>query len=270
MTDMELVRKRRSVRTFDGNELKKDDAEKITAYCEKLDNPFGLPISWRILDAKENGLTSQVLVGAKTFIAGKMHRAPHAEEAFGYSFEKLVLYLESQNIGTTIIAGTMNRQTFERVMEVGPDEVMPCVSPLGYPAEKMSMREGIMRKSIKADSRLDFEELFFDGSFDRPLHPDSAGQLAEPLEMVRWAPSAVNKQPWRLVVDGSTVHFYEKKSKGYVDGTGWDLQKIDIGIAMYHLALGLDGQGRNVTFAVNDPGLAAGPDTEYIISGTIS
>ena len=270
MTEMELVRKRRSVRTFDGNALKKDDAEKIMAFCEKLDNPFGLPISWRILNAKENDLTSQVLVGAETFIAGKMQRAPHAEEAFGYSFEKLVLYLESLGIGTTIIAGTMNRQTFERIMEVGADEVMPCVSPLGYPAAKMSMREGIMRKSIKADSRLDFETLFFDGSFDKPLHPDSAGQLAEPLEMIRWAPSAVNKQPWRIVTDGNTVHFYEKKSKGYIDGTGWDLQKIDIGIAMYHLALGLEAQGRTVSFAVNDPGIAAGADTAYIITGTIS
>ena len=270
MTGMELVRHRRSVRTFDGNALKEEDEKNILAFAESLDNPFGLPITFRLLNAKENGLSSQVIVGTETYIAGKMSRAPHAEEAFGYSFEKLVLYIESLGIGTTWIAGTMNRQTFERVMEVGPDEVMPCVSPLGYPAGKMSMREQIMRKGIKADTRLPFEELFFDGSFDTPLTPGSAGTLADPLEMVRWAPSAVNKQPWRIVADGSTVHIYEKKSKGYVDGTGWDLQKIDIGIAMYHLALGLEEQGRTVRFSVNDPGLAAGPDTQYIISGMIA
>ena len=263
---MELVRKRRSVRTFDGNELKKDDAEKITAYCEKLDNPFGLPISWRILDAKENGLTSQVLVGAKTFIAGKMHRAPHAEEAFGYSFEKLVLYLESQNIGTTIIAGTMNRQTFERVMEVGPDEVMPCVSPLGYPAEKMSMREGIMRKSIKADSRIAFEELFFSNSFSSPLQSSSDEALSDALEMVRWAPSAVNRQPWRVVISGNTVHFYEKKSKGFVSANGWDMQKIDMGIALCHFAVGMEEKKKKIAFLLEDPGIAHPADTDYIAS----
>lgn len=269
MTGMELVRHRRSVRTFDGNGLKKEDEEKILSYAESLDNPFGLPITWKILDAKENGLTSQVLVGAKTFIAGKMKKESHAEEAFGYSFEKLVLYAESLGLGTTWIAGTMNRQTFERVMGVGPDEVLPCVSPLGYPADKMSMREQLMRKGVKADSRLLFNELFFNGSFDKPLTPEDAGQLADPLEMVRWAPSAVNKQPWRIVVDGNTAHFYETKSRGYVDNTGWDLQKIDIGIAMYHFVLGLEEQGRSVSFAVSDPGLAASPDTDYIISGTI-
>ena len=270
MTGMELIRHRRSVRTFDGNALREEDAEKLMNYAGNLGNPFDLPISWRILNAKENGLTSQVIVGAETFIAGKMKRAPHAEEAFGYAFEDLVLYAESLGLGTTIIAGTMNRQTFERVMEVGSDEVLPCVSPLGYPAQKMSMREGIMRKSIKADTRLDFENLFFDKTFDTPLTPAAAGSLAEPLEMVRWAPSAVNKQPWRIVIDGDTAHFYEKKSRGYVDGSGWDLQKIDIGIAMYHFAFGLKEQERTVSFAVNDPGLAAGPDTEYIISGTIA
>ena len=270
MTGMELIRHRRSVRTFDGNALRKEDAEKLMSYAQKLNNPFDLPVSWRLLNAKENGLTSQVIVGAETFIAGKMRRAPHAEEAFGYAFEDLVLYAETLGLGTTIIAGTMNRQTFERVMEVGADEVLPCVSPLGYPAQKMSIREGIMRKSIKADSRLDFENLFFDKNFDAPLKPAAAGSLADPLEMVRWAPSAVNKQPWRIVVDGSSVHIYEKKSRGYVDGTGWDLQKIDIGIAMYHLAYGLKEQGQRITFKENDPGLAVGADTEYIISGTIS
>jgi len=38
---------------------------------------------------------------------------------------------------------------------------MPCVSPLGYPAEKMSLRETLMRKGIQADKRMDFDRLFF-------------------------------------------------------------------------------------------------------------
>ncbi len=38
--------------------------------------------------------------------------------------------------------------------------------------------------------------------------------MAEILEMVRWAPSAVNKQPWRIVYKDGTYHFYEKKDAG--------------------------------------------------------
>jgi len=141
---------------------------------------------------------------------------------------------------------------------------MPCVSPLGYPAAKLSLRESLMRKGIKADSRLDFDALFFDGGFNRPLTPERAGSLALPLEMVRWGPSAVNKQPWRVVLAGNSAHFYERRSKGYVDRTGWDIQKIDLGIALCHFACGLEAQGTGWRLTVADPGIAVPDATEYI------
>ena len=82
--------------------------------------------------------------------------------------------------------------------------------------------------------------------------------------MVRWAPSAVNKQPWRVVLSGKAAHFYEKRSRGYVDGAGWDLQKIDLGIALCHFACGLEEQGIDWRLAVADPGLKAPEGTDYL------
>jgi len=79
------------------------------------------------------------------------------------------------------------------------DEVMPAVTPIGYAADKRSIRESMMRKGMKSDSRLPFEELFFHGSFQNPLNESDAGIWQLPLEMVRLAPSATNKQPWRVV-----------------------------------------------------------------------
>ena len=84
--------------------------------------------------------------------------------------------------------------------------------------------------------------------------------------MVRRAPSAVNKQPWRVVVDGKQAHFYEKKSKGYVDASGWDLQKVDLGIALYHFACAFD---ENVQLSIADPGLSAPEGTAYIATLTV-
>ena len=86
----------------------------------------------------------------------------------------------------------MDRKAFERAMHLSENEVMPCVSPLGYTAKKMSLRETMMRKGVKADSRLNDEKLFFDGAFDKPLAAENAGNLQLALEMVRLAPSAVN------------------------------------------------------------------------------
>ena len=84
--------------------------------------------------------------------------------------------------------------------------------------------------------------------------------------MVRLAPSAVNKQPWRAVVCGSTVHFYEKRSKGFITAQGWDVQKIDMGIALCHFVCGLEERGRPYSFAFDEPGLEHGADTAYIAS----
>ena len=265
MTLLDTIRKRRSVRTFDGEKLREEDARKILEYAVKVENPYGLEITWKLLDAVRYGLSSPVIVGTDTFIAGKMRRVSHAEEAFGYAFEKIVLFAESLGIGTTWIAGTMNRAAFERAMEIAEDEVMPCVSPLGYPAKKMSLRETMMRKGVKADSRCDFDELFFDGSFDSPLSEEKAGRLKEALEAVRTAPSAVNKQPWRVVVDGNRINFYEKRSKGYDTGD-WDMQKIDMGIALCHFELTAKECGLDVVFDISDPGFSVGDDTRYIAS----
>ena len=263
MNVFETIRHRRSVRTFDETALRPEDAHKILEFAEKLENPFDLPITWKLLDAKKYGLSSPVIVGANTYIAGKMRRAPHAEEAFGYVFEKLVLFAENLGVGTTWIAGTMNREAFEKAMELAEDEVMPCVSPLGYPAKKMSLRESVMRKGVKADSRFDFGELFFDGSFEKPLTREGAGKLAEVLEAVRLAPSAVNKQPWRVVLCGEKSHFYEKQSRGY-NTEGWDIQKIDMGIALCHFELAAQALGLSVSFETADPKISAGDGTSYI------
>ena len=264
MKGLELIRHRRSVRTFDGNALSAEDAKRVMDYAESIKNLYGIPIAWRLLSLKGDGLSTPVIVGAETFIAGKLERVPHAEEAFGYAFEKLVLYAEDMGLGTTWIAGTMDRPAFEKAMELKANEVMPCVSPIGYPAEKMSLRETLMRKGVKADSRLPFSELFFDKSFDAPLTEQA--EYGEALEMIRWAPSAVNKQPWRVVMDGRRAHFYEKQSKGYVDDKGWDLQKVDIGIAMYHFAYGME---ENTELSIADPGVACPEGTRYVATLTI-
>ena len=263
---MEIIKNRRSVRTFDGNKLRSEDVGAIIEFAKTTGNPYNIPVKWCFLDAKVNGLSTPVIKGTDTFIAGKLNRCPHAEEAFGYSFEKIVLFAQSLGVGTTWIAGTMDRHSFEQAVELKPGEVMPCISPLGYPAAKMSIRETIMRKGVKADWRMDFSELFFDGSFDKPLTSENSGILSEALEMVRWAPSAVNKQPWRVVVDGNKVHFYEKKAKGYVNPEGWDLQKVDLGIALCHFHCGLEDRQINAEFVIADPGIQKPQDVEYIAS----
>ena len=103
-----------------------------------------------------------------------------------------------------------------------------------------------------------------------PLDPEAAGPLARPLEAVRLAPSAVNKQPWRAVASKGTVSFYVKRNKGFGDEATGDLQKIDLGIALCHFQLTAEEDGLKPELFLQDPGLETGADTEYVASFRVS
>lgn len=262
----DLIRRRKSVRTFSGEPLRAEDRQKLEAFLQTVENPFGVPIEFRTLDAKENGLSSPVILGANSYVAAKVSRVPQFEIAYGYNFETFCLFAKSLGVGTVMLAATINRSAFEKAMEVQENEVMPVASPVGYPAEKQSVREKLMRKGIKADERLPFETLFFENSFAQSLSPERAGIFRDALEMTRLAPSAGNKQPWRAVVCRDKVHFYEKKAKAMQNDPLGDIQKVDVGIALSHFDLTLRAAGITGRFVVEDPGLEADSQTEYIVT----
>lgn len=47
-------------------------------------------------------------------------------------------------------------------------------------------------------------------------------------------PSAANMQPLLIVKVGNAFHFYEKHMEGYANSAPWDVQKIDMGLALCH------------------------------------
>ena len=261
---LKTIMGRKSVRSFDGKPLSAEDRERLERYVRSIGNPFGIPVRFVLLDAKAHGLTSPVLSGETLFVAGKVDKVPHADVAFGYSFEKLVLYAWSLGIGTTWIGGTMKRELFEQAAGLSEGEMRPCVSPLGYPAKKRSIRETMMRRGVGADSRMPAEKLFFDGAWDAALPSEKQAAIADLIEMVRWAPSAVNKQPWRIVVSDHGYHFYEKQDKGYAGEKTGDLQKIDVGIALCHFVMGLEEKAVRPEISIADPGIAVPDGVEYI------
>ena len=261
---MEIIRGRKSVRTFDAAPLRDEHRKDIIEYAKGIDNPFDIPVEFVLLDAKEHGLSSPVLSGESLYVAGKVAKKPYADVAFGYSFEQLVLHAWTLGIGTVWIAGTMKRELFEKAAEVRDGEMMPCMSPLGYPAKKRSIKETMMRTGIRADSRISGDKLFFKEEWGRPLNP--ADEMADVFEMVRWAPSAVNKQPWRIILADGVYHFYEKKDQGFVNDATGDIQKIDMGIALCHFVMGLKELGKQTDIGVSDPGISIPEDAEYIAS----
>lgn len=119
------------------------------------------------------------------------------------------------------------------------------------------------------------EFLFFAGAFGNTLTTDAAGEYAEPLEMVRWAPYASNKQPWRIVRIDDAWHFYLQRTQGYGKGTMLfnilrlaDLQRVDMGIAMCHFELAAREPGLNGCWVLDDPKLQTPYGAEYSATWT--
>ena len=260
----QTIRSRTSVRTFDGNPLTPQDRADLEGFLSHVETPFGVPVEFRMLDVAEHGLKSPVIVGAHTYVAAKAVRQEGAELSLGYAFERFCLYAAEHGMGSVMLAASLGRKAFEEAMEVGADEVMPVASPVGYPAQRRSLRGNMMRKAIRSDERLPFGKVFFADAFTTPLSPSDAGRFAEPLELLRLAPSATNKQPWRVVLSGGTVHFFEERTLKESD-LG-DIQKVDMGIALAHFDLARQEIGIEGSFVTRDPGIATPKGVEYITS----
>lgn len=268
----ELIRRRKSVRSYDVRPLSSQDQQMLIRWMQENDpvpTPFTAQIAFHLLRAKdydENAKlgTYGVIRNAPAFIGITAENTPTAMETIGYRFEKIVLEATALRLGTCWLAGTFNREQFSDRISMGKDDIFPIVCPVGYPAEKRSLTEKVFRTFGKADQRKEWKDIFFSGSFGVPLMPAEAGEYATPLEMLRLAPSAANRQPWRIVYQGHAFHFYREenpKSK-----YGYDLQRLDVGIAACHFHLSAQAHSLKGAFQYAEPQIDSPANMLYLFS----
>jgi hypothetical protein len=200
-------------------------------------------------------------------------------EDFGWVLEQTVLYATGLGLGTVWLGGTFTKSRFAQLLNLRAPESVPAVIATGYPADGTRAWDLFVRRRANADERLPWHKLFFEASsgehtkgiFETPLPEDRAGRYAEVLEMVRQAPSASNKQPWRIVRDGERWHFYLQRTRGYAARNSLlgvaDMQRIDMGIVMCHWELTAEELGLGGRWEVADPSFTK-PDE--LISYTVS
>lgn len=249
----EIIKARKSWRSYDGRELGADLSAKIGDFAAGPGSaPFGGQVAFRLIKAKPPGQnkvpgTYGMIRGASDFLVGSVKPSARAMEDFGYLFEKIILLATDLGLGTCWMGGTFSRTSYAEQANVSSDMIVPAISPVGYCAEKRHVVDSVTRVIAGSKRRKDWATLFFNRNFNEPLSEKEAGEYREALEMVRLGPSASNNQPWRAVKDDKGLHFYLKRSPGYAKlFEAMDLQKVDLGIAMCHFELaaaesGLDG-----------------------------
>jgi len=276
----EIVRRRFSCRSYFRRPIEPGLKDKLSQLLsESTTGPLGTKVRFELVSAGEHDLaalkglgTYGFIKGAGGFIIGAASRGEKNLEDYGYLMERTVLLATDIGLGTCWLGGSFNKGNFAGKISLTETEIMPAVVAVGHVADKRRWLDSFIRRQAGSDSRLPWTSLFFDGNFITPLSIDASGVFATPLEMVRLGPSASNRQPWRIIKDGTRWHFYLQRTKGYADRNKAllklaDLQRVDVGIAMCHFELavremGLSGEWTRFEQTIEKPNEL----TEYIIT----
>ncbi|RPJ50022.1 MAG: nitroreductase [Chloroflexi bacterium] len=275
----EIIPRRFSCRTFSLEPVALDVQHALAAVMDALSlGPFGVPLRFSLVAAQEQdrlelrGLgTYGFIKGAGGFLAGVVYPGPMYLEDFGYRMEQVILHATDLGLGTCWLGGTFSKSSFARKIALSRPERIPAAVAIGNIPDEEQARQAFLRRQIGSHSRLPWESLFFADLFGTPLARQKAQPYALPLEMVRLAPSASNKQPWRVVLSGDAFHFYLHRTRGYREGLKLvgleDLQRVDQGIAMCHFELTAREAGLHGRWIIQEPTLRKpDPLTEYTAS----
>ena len=247
----DTIRKRYSCRSYRDTPLSISDRLNLNEFVSrKFTGPFGSSAKFTLFaaessDSKElKGLgTYGFIRNPAAFIAGVVKESPMNPEDFGYSMEKIILHATGMGLGSCWLGGSFKRSGFGKKAGITDGEIIPAVASIGYIAERKTMTDsvldGVLSNSARSRKRKGADELFFSSSIKK-LNINFNEGYGSALEMVRLAPSAMNRQPWRVVKeDGKNIfHFFLERSSTYTKVIKLlryeDLQRIDMGIAMCH------------------------------------
>lgn len=260
MNIFDIIEARHSVRSFDGQPLSAAQIKDIKESISRASSPFDGNYTIRIAEVGDGSdfhpSTYGVIKGARTYLLLGVDDNPHSWLSGGFAMEQVVLDITSMGIGSCWVSGTFNSSTFESAAALPEGQKLVAVVPIGIPAEKKSLVEKVMRSFAKCGTRKPLGSLFFMNNFSTPLAED--GQFARPLEMMRWAPSALNAQPWRALVRGNQVDFY-------YEGNG-NAKLLDMGIGLCHFALACEAMNVVGAFVQNNLPVPGPEGTHYLTS----
>ncbi|MHA2303889.1 MAG: nitroreductase family protein [Candidatus Hodarchaeales archaeon] len=274
----EVIIKRKSWRSYLPVPLAPDIRQRfLEILSEDGNSPFGGTARFELietldLDSREKRRlgTYGFIKGATNFIVGIAEKSQYDLEDLGFRMEKIILYATEIGLSTCWVGGTFRRKDFEKKMKIKENEQIIAVSPVGY-AAKNSFVGRFAKWGARSKSRFSWLKLFFEQDGWTPLLKNKAGKFALPLEMVRIAPSASNRQPWRIVKEkeDNFFHFFvfRTKRKGIRPRIGkLDFPRLDMGIATCHFHLVNHELGFEGEWKFNQPKMSNPDEFHYVIS----
>jgi nitroreductase len=229
----EIIRKRKSVRKYDTAPLDAALLDAVYAEIAKV-KPLYPDIKYSIeMTGKTKGLFG---VKAPHFLIFGSEEKDGSHENIGFIGQQLDLYFSTTGLGSCWLGASK------------PDEVMESTLPyvialaFGKPAEPMHRQLSEFKR--------------------KPLSEICEGNDPR-LEAARLAPSGVNMQGWYFKAESGKIHCYLKKTNPIMGLMLGKLGRIDLGIAIYHIA----AESNNFSFCKEQNA----PERKgYVYMGTVS
>ncbi len=220
MTEIEAIRRRRSIRKYEDRALSAEDALALRREIDRLNALGGLHMQL-VADERQafrTFLAYGKFEGVSDYIMVIGPKSDSLNYDAGYYGEQLVLFAERMGLGTCWVGLTYKK--VKGAFEVSEGEQILCCIAVGYPAE-----EGRVHKSKRPDRVSNIGE-------------DTPGWFAAGVEAALLAPTAVNQQKFRFTyfppaAEGEKARVKPQKEFSIVGYT-----KIDLGIAMCHFEIG--------------------------------
>ncbi len=233
MNMINFLKTRRSTREFKKKGLSDTDLTRVEELVRSINEELAeVNMTVRLYEYGQNIYDSLKGIGG---YAGIMIESPHYlafdykakdEKTMlysGYYIEKLVTGLYDLGLGTCWVS--LNAVDLERKKAVFGESSSDYDSILafGYPRPKN------LFLNQPFSERLGVEEIVFKERMGNPISIDEleARGLGDLLFYIRFAPSRLNKQPWRYVVHDTSIDLYVLE-KGGINNL------IDAGIVMYY------------------------------------
>ena len=242
MTMLEAIAARVSTRSFDGAVLSFPEVERLRSLLDKaaaMPGPFGNRVKLGLSLGSGEGKPAKMgtyglIAGVSAYAAAAVAPGEGAFEDMGWALEGFILEATVAGWASCWIGGLFRRGAAGAAAGAAGDDLVPAVIALGRAAPRQSLADRIVGRAARARTRKPLDEIAFsvEGALPAPWIPV--------LEAVRAAPSASNKQPWRLVAasDSSSWGLFLDEDRAYNHALGAvRIQNIDMGIAMRHFAL---------------------------------
>jgi hypothetical protein len=234
---------RESRRSFHPREVEPVRLDRIENLCNEF-RPF--PGARAVLVRRSPETVFRGLIGSYGSITGARQylafigdtEMPATEEGIGYTGEGIILEATLLGLGTCWVSGFFRPGAVRDHTELGPNERIYAVSPLGYAEKERTAKDRIYSVLAGSKKRKALAEIV-SGSSPEPWQ-------SKAVEAGRLAPSAANRQPWRFTLSPGAITVAMDSPRGVRRYS----KRLDCGIAMLHLELGALAAGTAGTWTI--------------------